>query len=114
VRSPSQFDGVLLARPMAGALHPPASVVELENTARALNIRLPAVIRSLYGLHDGATMEGGDEMGFFVFPHWWQWMPLAAVLDNARFPLAWCQSVGIEGRVGDSVRDVAVVNGPTW
>ncbi|MET9272163.1 hypothetical protein [Kribbella sp. NPDC003557] len=91
------IDHFLAAQPFAvRQLHPPASMQALEATAAKLRIEIPEIVRTMYRWRDGAVPEpGGREL--FLFPPYWQYMPLSWVEKESEGPLAWCRAIGVAG-----------------
>jgi hypothetical protein len=77
-------------------LRPPASTQAIETTAARLEVEVPEIVRTMYGWRDGAVPEpGGREL--FLFPPFWQYMPLSWVEKESQGPLAWCRAIGVTG-----------------
>lgn len=56
---------------------------------------VPDFLREMYARHDGATLEGDGHQGLFLFPMWWEWMPLEDVVAQAEFALLWMKQYGV-------------------
>lgn len=77
------------------ALRPPPAPGRLNEVAQHLGVPVPAFVREMYARHDGATMQVGRVRGLFLFPMWWEWMPLDHVVSEAEFALAWMKRGGL-------------------
>ncbi|MFI5693710.1 hypothetical protein ACIA58_17840 [Kribbella sp. NPDC051586] len=93
----AELDTILLRQPLAaGELRAAAPDDLLAATALQLGVATPDALTPLYRMHDGTHPEGPGHRGFFVFPPWWEWLPLSVVAAEGRSPVVWCRRTGIE------------------
>lgn len=78
-------------------LRPPAEPGAVAEVARRLGITAPATIETLYSWRDGAVPERDGEWQLFLFPRYYQFLPLARVAQEGSWPLAWCAEAGVSG-----------------
>lgn len=61
-----------------------------------LGVPVPDFVREMYARHDGAALEGSGHRGLFLFPMWWEWMPLDDVVAQAEFALLWMKQYDVD------------------
>jgi len=93
----AEFREVLLRQPLAATeLRPAPPEHQLADTARHLGVRTPEALVDLYRMCDGAHPEGPGHPGFFVFPPWWEWLPLEVVAEQGSWPVGWGRRADVE------------------
>lgn len=69
----------------------------LDQVADELRLPVPAFARQLYERHDGGALEAGGRWGFYLFPMFWQWLPLDNVASRTGFAVRWAEQYDLRG-----------------
>jgi SMI1/KNR4 family protein SUKH-1 len=93
----TELRNVLDRQPLAATeLRPAPPDNLLADTARRIGVRTPDALIELYRMYDGAHPEGPGHPGFFVFPPWWEWLPLSVIAAEGHSPVVWCRRGDVE------------------
>jgi hypothetical protein len=91
-----QLDALLAKQPHRDELRPPASAALLGSVADALGVEVPSLVKDFYSLHDGVYLEAEGHPGFYVFPPWWECMPLEVIRADGRLPVSYGRTAGLD------------------